>query len=327
MRPPTCSRRLSQDLRRCRSAASQRGRSCCSPPARSTCCSACGARRRRHVRARHRCRASATVLVARLNRFKIRVKAESRARLACIAVRGDESGESWRGARGRPARRPQPPPMRATPSSCWRRIDACGRRWAPRSCPARPSPPRPASPMSRSASPRAATRARSWSSGWTAAARQRRAISRCCRGVRRRAGVGVLRDGAAVGTITSVGGDAGAGLREARRTTALRKTERDGLDSCEELAKNLDRIRVDRAGAAGGDRGADLGHRHQLPGAQEDLLLPRRRRLDLREGRPRRTAGAARRPALSAGAVPGSWRLDRDGPRPTAPSTGTRCAS
>ena len=77
-------------------------------------------------------------LLARLNRFKIRVKAEIERvewRVLCVHGGSDVVGPPARRptacARGRPRswRPPASPPA--------------GRRWAPRSCPARRSPPRP----------------------------------------------------------------------------------------------------------------------------------------------------------------------------------------
>ena len=67
-------------------------------------------------------------------------------------------------------------------------------------------------------------------------------------------------------------------------------------------------------GAARGHRRADVGHRHQLSGAQEDLRLPGLGRQPDGQGRSGGTAGAARRSALLAGAVPGTRRLGADGP-------------
>ena len=115
-------------------------------------------------------------LVARLNRFKIRVKAEiSVLDWQCLAVRGaDLAGieglPSWGDGvdlLGAVVHPPHGVPHGDAQQLLAARVAAV---WAWRSNLATPFRPRPAWLLWRSASPKAATRGRNWSSGWTAAA-------------------------------------------------------------------------------------------------------------------------------------------------------------
>ena len=176
-----------------------RGRSCSSRPARSTCCCASGERGDDEF-VLDTDAGFGDVMIARLQ--PVQDPGEGRDRAArrgrCIAVRGDgvvaprgrggrrgASGVDLLGADTGAARRRRRRARADGPARA-RASRRRGRRWAPRSCRARRWSPRPASPIARSASPRAATPARSWSSGWTAAAQRRRecCASSTCRRVR-----------------------------------------------------------------------------------------------------------------------------------------------
>ena len=83
-------------------------------------------------------------------------------------------------------------------------------------------------------------------------------------------GAAVLRDGARDRPDHVGRSHASARLRQAwNRRPGARL-----MVAAKTLAKNLERMRSHRTGVAGGDRGDHVGHRHQLPGAQEDLRVP-----------------------------------------------------
>ena len=124
-------------------------------------------------------------LVARLERFRIRVAVDVDPLPPAEASEADDRRARGRARASRPA----------------------GRRWARRSCRARRSRPRPGSPTSRSTSARAAIPARSWSSGWPragAAAPRRLRVLDVPLGAA--PGDPVMIDGVEVGRLTSVAG-------------------------------------------------------------------------------------------------------------------------
>ena len=211
-------------------------------------------------------------LVARLNRFRIRVKADVeplpwRRASPCAACPG--VGRRSSAADPRPPRRCRGEGRRGAGAASASH-ERAGRRWAPRSCPARRSRPRPVSCRWPSTSRRAATPARSWSSGWTPAAPRHPAGCACSTvDDGSEPGDPIVLDGAEVGVLTSVAGTRALGL--VRRAVEL----------------------GDEPGAVAGPEAgpAQVGRRCRRSA----------RRLQRRARAPRRRAASGRRPARGPG--------------------------
>ena len=128
------------------------------------------------------------------------------------------------------------------------------------------------------------SRARSWSSGWTVAARRRRSTSSCSTG--RDGDVGRRRRG----------GRRGHGRDDHLRRHAVRCWPASAVETSsradDRTERQLEKIRALCLALPEVTEEVTWGDRRQLPRPQEDLLLPRRRRLADGQGRP---GGAARR--------------------------------